>query len=169
MRINYLKVVFILLAGGYAIGCALHPGDYHFLDGVNVLFHEAGHPIFGLSGSEFLMVMGGTLMQLIMPLIIMVYFFLHGQRYEGAVVGVWFGQNFFGISTYIKDAVVMELPLVGNGDRIHDWNYMLDDLGWLGRAGRIGDAAYVIGIIAVLASVLLGLYFSREKEGEGLV
>ena len=34
------------------------------LAGANLVFHEAGHPIFGLLGSRFLMFLGGTLAQL---------------------------------------------------------------------------------------------------------
>ncbi len=33
---------------------------YGFLDNVNLLFHEAGHVIFGIAGNEFFMFIGGT-------------------------------------------------------------------------------------------------------------
>lgn len=36
-----------------------------FLDGVNLLFHEAGHPLFGIFGWESLTILGGTLMQVL--------------------------------------------------------------------------------------------------------
>lgn len=40
--------------------------DYHFLDGANLLFHEAGHVFFGLFGQTIGM-LGGTLGQLVFP------------------------------------------------------------------------------------------------------
>ena len=136
---TYAKIIFLVLIAAYVLGCGLHPYEYHFIDGVNLLFHEAGHPIFGLFGNDLLMVMGGTLGQLTMPLVIVIYFFLTGQRYSSAVAGLWFSENFFPISVYAKDAAAMELPLVGNGDRIHDWNYMLSELHMLNQDQQIGN------------------------------
>ena len=135
--------------------------EYHFIDGVNLLFHEAGHPIFGLFGNEFLMVLGGTLGQLVMPLIILVYFFLTGQRYSSAVAGLWFSENFFPISTYAKDAIMMELPLVGNGDRAHDWNYMFSELGMLNRDQLIGNMIHNTGLVVLGLFFLMGVWYSR--------
>ena len=45
-----------------------------FIRGVLLVFHEAGHVIFGLCGNEFLRVAGGTLGQLLMPLALLVAF-----------------------------------------------------------------------------------------------
>jgi len=163
---DYIKLTFLALAALYGGICAARPEEFHFLDGVNLLFHEAGHPIFGLFGNEFLMVLGGTLGQLIMPLIVIGSFIRSGQKYSAAVTGIWFAENFFNIARYARDAVDMDLPLVGNGDRIHDWNYMLTELDWLGRVNLVGNAIYYTGIVMLVLSVLTGLYFSREKRAE---
>ena len=160
---DYLKLTVLALAALYGGLCALHPGDYHFIDGVNLLFHEAGHPLFGFFGNEFLMVMGGTLMQLLMPLVAIASFIKSGQRFSAAVTGIWFAENFFNISVYVKDAVMMELPLVGNGDRVHDWNYILGETGRLGRAVHIGNMIYGTGLVFLAASVAAGVYFSRKQ------
>lgn len=130
---------------------------------MDTLFHEAGHPLFGLSGSDFLMVLGGTLMQLIMPLAVVAHFTASGQRFSAALTGVWVSQNMFNIANYARDAVLMELPLVGNGDRVHDWNYMLADLGILNKDTAIAGGIHNAGVALLAVSVAAGVYFSRSK------
>ncbi|MHB8173920.1 MAG: hypothetical protein ACYDFU_05615 [Nitrospirota bacterium] len=166
---TYAKITFLILIAAYVLNCGLHPYEYHFIDGVNVLFHEAGHPFFGLFGSELLMIMGGTLGQLIMPLIVFFNFFFTGQRYSSAIAGLWFSENFFPISVYAKDAVAMELPLVGNGDRIHDWNYMLGRLDMLNRDQQVGNLIHGIGLIFIGVFFLMGLWYSRTAASEAVI
>jgi hypothetical protein len=43
-------------------------------DFVNLAFHEGGHIIFGVLGVRFIMVAGGTLMQLLLPGAAMLHF-----------------------------------------------------------------------------------------------
>src|SRR2546422_2587738 len=62
--------------GGFLI---LHPGHYGWLDSLDLAIHEFGHPLFGLFG-EFIGVLGGTLMQLLMPAIFVGYFWRQGDR-----------------------------------------------------------------------------------------
>jgi len=114
-------------------------------------------------GNTFLMVLGGTLMQLIMPAVIIGYFFYKRQFFSGAVTGVWFAQNLFNIAWYANDAVVRVLPLVGNGDRIHDWNYMLTDLGILNKEVFISQDIHRAGMAVLVISLAAAVYFSRSK------
>ena len=60
--------------------------QYHLLDGVNLLLHEAGHVVFGVAG-EFLHFLGGTLGQLFFPIAFVVYFWRRRERFEAAVCG----------------------------------------------------------------------------------
>lgn len=166
--INYLKLTAAALAGAYGASCARLPYRYGFMDGVDTLFHEAGHPLFGLFGSDFLMVLGGTLMQLIMPLAVMAYFIGTGQRFSAALTGAWVSQNMFNIAHYAGDAVLMELPLVGNGDRVHDWNYMLTELDMLNRDYLVSGAIHKAGVALLAVSVAACVYFSRSRFDERL-
>jgi len=153
----------VVIAGIFGAYCARLPFEYGFIDGVDTLFHEAGHPIFGLLGSDFLMILGGTLMQLIMPLAVVIYFFATRQRVSASVGGVWVAQNMFNIANYANDAMLMELPLVGNGDRVHDWNYMLTELGMLNKEYLISGAIHKAGVVMLVASVAAGVFYSRSK------
>ena len=62
------------------------------LHNVNLIFHEAGHIIFGIFG-EFVGFLGGALGQLIVPLIFVVAFFMKRQLFSSLVMLWWFGEN----------------------------------------------------------------------------
>jgi hypothetical protein len=60
-----LWATFRVLAHGLTLGSS---GVVAFLHGVNLVFHEAGHVIFGFLG-EFIAVAGGSLNQVLIPAI----------------------------------------------------------------------------------------------------
>lgn len=64
-------------------------GFLFMLDHANLVFHEAGHVIFGILGST-LGLYGGTLGQLVIPAIIGTAFWAQRETVGCAVVGLWF-------------------------------------------------------------------------------
>jgi hypothetical protein len=127
-------------------------GDRWFpvLDGANLLFHEAGHPLFGLL-SDRLMVYGGTLAQLIFPLATAAQFFRDRATASFAICGIWLFQNFFNIARYMADARAHELPLVGMGDPElnHDWTEILSRWGLLNADTRLAAGLTVLGWLGI--------------------
>jgi len=107
------------------------------LDGVNLLFHKAGHPLFGLLGWETLTILGGTLMQLLVPLLVAGSFWLRRDAYGTAVAGVWGFENLLNIARYLADARAQVLPLVGGGE--HDWTSLLSGWGCLAQDSAIAQ------------------------------
>jgi hypothetical protein len=164
-RLNYLKLGFVLLLGVYGAVCAASPSTYRFLDRVDLVFHEAGHPLFGFFG-EFIGVMGGTLMQVLIPAIVAVYFFHSGQSYSGAATLFWIAQSLFNVSVYARDARARALPLLGGDDSFHDWSYILGRLHLLHWDQAVGNLIYLIGLLCLIASILGGLYWSLEEEAQ---
>jgi hypothetical protein len=162
-RVNYVKVGFIGIIGIYGIFCALSPSTYRWLDLVNLVFHEAGHAVFGFFG-DFLGVLGGTLMQVLIPAIATGHFVLYGQRWSGMVTLFWVSQSLFNVSVYVKDARAQALPLLGGDGVIHDWNWLLGRLGLLSWDQVIGGAIYTMGLLVLAASILGGLYFSLNDQ-----
>lgn len=163
--LNPFKAGFIAIVAIYGVVCAASPGNHRFLDRVDLVFHEAGHVIFGFFG-EFIGILGGSLMQVLIPAIVVAYFFFHRQPYSASVSLFWVAQNLFNVSVYVKDARTRVLPLLGGEDTLHDWGYILGKLNLLLWDRAIGNLIYSIGLLALAASVLGGLYFSRE-EGSG--
>jgi hypothetical protein len=139
-----LPLAFLLLVGVGRTGDGWMP----FLDGINLIFHEAGHPIFGLLGWETLTILGGTLMQVLVPLLLAGSFWFKRQALGVALCGQWAGQNLLNISRYMADARSQRLPLVGGGE--HDWgelflqwNLLPKDQVVAGRTAFLGWALMV--------------------------
>jgi hypothetical protein len=163
---SYMKILFkrilILLVGGYFIYGGLRPCASGLMNSADLLFHEGGHVIFGAFGEYFGM-WGGTLMQLLIPAIVVVHFFRHGDDFSARVVLCWLGQNFFHIAPYIKDARAQALPLVGGG--IHDWHYILGRAGLLNSDQWIGNTVWWVGLAVIAHSVFMGLLSAGESQG----
>jgi hypothetical protein len=164
-KINYLKGGFTALLLAYGMVIARDVNEFRFLDNVDLIPHEAGHMFFSWFG-EFIMVLGGTMGQLFVPVACGVYFYLRRETFSMSVVLFWIGQNFINVSRYVKDAQAMELPLVsvGGGDSIHDWNYMLLKVNLLRHDHAIGNVVLGMGLMTMLLSVLLGFYYSVDEE-----
>jgi len=126
--------------------------QYHFLDGVNLLIHEAGHFIFGASG-QTLAVAGGTILQLVFPALLAAYFWRRSSRFEGAVVGVWAAESLMYTARYMRDARVQELPLIGG--HLHDWSYLLGKAGLLEHAELLGTGLHVVASLLAIGCVWL--------------
>src|ERR1700739_2976302 len=74
-----------------------------FLDYLNLMIHEAGHLFFSWGGHT-VMLLGGTLGELLVPLLCGAFFFFHRQTYGLAFSLFWFFENFLYIGTYMADA-----------------------------------------------------------------
>lgn len=166
-QLNYFKAGITLLVGCYGLVCALNPRVYRFLDYVNLVFHEAGHPLFGLFG-EFVGVLGGSLMQVLIPAVVAGHLFYHDQRWSGTLVLFWVGESLFNVSVYVKDARARALPLLGDDPSAHDWAFILGGLGLREWDQGIGNLVYTAGLLFLAASLLGGLYCSLEEpSGDG--
>lgn len=127
---------------------------------INLMFHEAGHMIFLFLG-QFIGVLGGTLGQLLIPLIFMGYFIRQGEYFSASVLFWWFGQNFIGIGAYIADARTQVLPLIGGE---HDWAYLLGEMNLLHKDVYLGGLVQNIGGGIMLTALILAL-LSLESKG----
>jgi hypothetical protein len=164
--VNPVKAGFAALVAVYGVVCAASPGTYRFLDRVDLVFHEAGHVIFGFFG-EFIGILGGSLMQVLIPAILVTYFGIRRQYYSAAVTLFWVAQSLFNVSVYAKDARARALPLLGDDISAHDWHNILGRLHLLNWDQVIGNLIYTMGLAALAVSVLGGFYFSRaESSGE---
>ncbi|QZZ23390.1 hypothetical protein J5X98_05670 [Leptothermofonsia sichuanensis E412] len=167
-----MKVAFVVVlalyglfgASSYTVERFLEGGDriMMFLHGVNLIFHEAGHVIFAIFG-RFLHILGGSLMQFLVPAGIAGYFFFHRQLYASAVTLCWAAQNLWDVSIYIKDAQERALPLLGGEAVLHDWHFLLLDLNLLTQDQLIGNLVFWIGTLLYLAAILAGLYYAQIR------
>jgi hypothetical protein len=115
------------------------------IHGADLVFHEAGHPLFGLFGWRFLAILGGTLLQLAPPVVAAVAFWRRRQPASLAVVVAWLGVNLVNVGQYAADAQARALPLLGADASGHDWWNMLRALGLLEQCHAIGGAIGGLG------------------------
>jgi hypothetical protein len=148
------RFAFLIVLALYGVASLRSPGDGRLLDSVDLAIHETGHLVFAPFG-EFVTMLGGTLLQLLLPAAFVVYFFRRKERFAAAVCLWWVAQNFWNISVYVADARAQELPLVGGGE--HDWFYLLSALRWLESDLALARAVHGVGVLIFVASLVLGL------------
>src|ERR1700690_1710092 len=115
----------------------LNTSGFLFLDFANLMIHEAGHVFFSW-GSNTLMLLGGTLGELIVPLLCGSFFLFQRQTYGFAFSLFWFSENFLYIGTYMADARTNALPLVNSDDS--DWTLLFGRWGILIYDQKIGHS-----------------------------
>ncbi|HVP42480.1 MAG TPA: hypothetical protein VMS96_03565 [Terriglobales bacterium] len=127
-----------------------------FVDNVNLVVHESGHALFGWFG-QTLGLWGGTIMQLLVPLLLAASFAYRRQTAAAAFCLFVFFENFLYVATYMADARIQQLDLVslggGDGPVEHDWYLMLSQLGLLQQDRSIAAVVRTLGFLGMAASV----------------
>lgn len=133
-----------------------------FLHLINLPFHEAGHIFFRPFG-RLITSMGGSLGQLLVPLICCLVLLFKTRDPFGAVVTFWwFGENFIDLAPYVNDARRLAMPLIGgNTGRtapygFHDWQFILTEMGLLKYDHFLARTFWVIGSLIMATAVLWG-------------
>lgn len=141
-----------------------------FMHRVNLVFHEAGHILFMPFG-DFMTVLGGSLMQLLIPGVVAAAFLVRNRDPFGASVGVWWlGQSAKDLAPYINDARRQGLPLLGGvtGRDVpgyHDWHNLLMRTGLLAWDGTIARVVDIFGTALLLFAIAWGgLVLWREWQ-----
>lgn len=143
-----------------------------FLHLVNLPFHEAGHILF-IPFGRFMTILGGSLGQVLMPLICLGTFLIKTRDPFGASVALWWtAESLMDVAPYINDARALDLMLLGGvtGKETdgHDWNNLLTMLGWLQYDHRLAHLTYNVGILLMLASFAWGgLLLVRHYQRHG--
>ncbi|NMM13564.1 MAG: zinc ribbon domain-containing protein [Rhodoferax sp.] len=131
-----------------------------------LVFHEAGHILF-LPLGHWMMVLGGTLGQLLMPAILAGALLLKNRDPFGAAVGLWFfGVSLLDVAPYMFDALQPQLMLLSGqvGDAGgHDWIYLFSSLGLLAKSQLIGGLTHKLGALVVLLALGWGTWLLRRQ------
>jgi hypothetical protein len=186
---NFDPLAFWACAGLWGIfavwGWSLVGQDYRsggigasFIHRPLLIFHEAGHVVFRLLG-HWVMVLGGTLGQLIMPAILGGALLIKNRDPFGASIGLWFlGVSCLDIAPYMYDALHPQLMLLSGRtgeEGGHDWIYLFNSMGLLGQSQRIGGMVHTLGACTVWTALgwgawLLRLQYTRRPPiGDGAV
>jgi hypothetical protein len=141
-----------------------------FLHNIDLVFHEAGHILFIPLG-RFMSILGGSLMQILVPAIFAVHFlFWRRNPYATSIMTWWVGQNFIDLAPYIGDARGRKLMLLGgitgqDHAGMHDWFNILNSLDLLAWDMKLAAAARVIGsAVIILSLVWAGVVLFRQFQ-----
>jgi hypothetical protein len=144
-------VLFLLYAASNRSG-------FLFLDYANLAIHEAGHPLFGIFADEnqagfgyTLAILGGTLLELIVPFGCAVAFLFRREVSGVAFCLFWFFENFLYIGHYMATARSMDIQLVGSGE--HDWEILFTHWNLIVHDQQIGHTMQLLGWFGMLATV----------------
>jgi hypothetical protein len=143
---------------------------YLLIDYVFVPIHEGGHLLFSYFGHT-LMVAGGTILQLGVPLMLAIYFAFQRQPTGTAFSSFFFFENFLNVATYMADSRRLELTYITVGDpdfAEHDWLTMFSQMGVLEYDTKIATVVRAIGWMGMIA-VMVWLWWrtkpSNHPEG----
>lgn len=144
----------LLIAGLFLFYLQWFKKENYFspLDFVNLAFHEAGHIFLGFFG-RFIMFLGGTLFQLLIPAVCLVHLKRRGANLGWQLCLFWLGENLLNISIYAGDAIKQALPLVGGGE--HDWTYLLTETGLIAHPAGVAGALFLAGSAVIFLSFWL--------------
>jgi hypothetical protein len=140
-------LVFYLLFLFYA---AADRTGFLIIDNANLIIHEGGHFFFSWFGRT-IMILGGTLGELIVPLLCGAYFWWKRETTAVAFCSFWFFENFLYIGSYMDDSRTSALPLIGSEDS--DWTILFTQWGVLLKDQQIGATMRALGWVGMLVSV----------------
>ena len=163
--IAQVPVLLILLYFSWRVipsAIASNAPGHSFMHLINLPFHEAGHVFFRFFG-RFMHSLGGSVGQLLMPLICFIALKYKTRDDFGAAVCVWwFGENFVDMAPYMNDARALALPLIGGNFGysspygFHDWEFLLTESGLLQYDHAIARISHVTGSLLMLTGIVWG-------------
>lgn len=149
-----------------------HFGQLTLLDNVHLPIHEGGHLLFGYFG-ETLHVWGGTILQLLVPALLALYFAAQKQLPGTAFCIFGLFHSLAGVAIYMSDAISRGLALVTVGgvadESDHDWHNIFSQLGILRHAVQIGSATRLLAWCGLLGTVVWFSWRYRQQSGERAV
>jgi hypothetical protein len=156
------RLAFLLLLAWWTWGFLVHPMredviDASFMHLIDLPFHEAGHILFSPFG-RFVTILGGSLMQVLVPIVCGIAFLTTSWNPFGAAAMLWWaGESLCDVAIYVNDARALQLTLVGGytGSEVygHDWEQILTMTGALHLDHRIAAFVQAAGGLLMVAGL----------------
>lgn len=139
------------------------PNILWFTHLILLYIHEAGHFFFSPFGRTF-NILGGSLLQILVPVI----WYLVAKR-EGSqlsnVALVFTGVSIVDVSIYVKDAGMLQLPLIGGLSKAHhDWRNLLNGWEMIDDAFLLGEILFWMGMLIGAAGIILGVRRTVKEQ-----
>ncbi|GGJ34842.1 hypothetical protein [Deinococcus roseus] len=155
----------LLFMAGVVLFYFFRPETYSLLDYANLIFHEAGHILFGPFG-ELMMYLGGSLTQILIPLLCSGFFAYKKDVYSSSITLLWAVQNMINVSVYIGDARARNLPLITDDPDTHDWWNILLILNMLQKDHLLAKVVVFWAALLYVVALFLGIraLFAQAEE-----
>lgn len=162
---SWARAHFSIYWSSYFLGVAslyfiLNRGDYTILDWIHLFIHEPGHYLFATLG-RFMGMLGGTLMQILLPLICIISFYRWKKKISVQLCLFWLAHSLINVSVYIDDANKMKLRIIGD---IHDWNWILGKLNITGYATELGWFVFGLAIATFIFMIIIPKYMVESES-----
>jgi hypothetical protein len=169
---------FALTAALIPLGFAAFRDEYGYvplIGDINTAVHEFGHLLFMPFG-ETMMFLGGSLTQVVFPLVFAAYFFFKRERPDphAATVCLWWSAlNVLSVAIYVGDARARELMLLTGAtgqddDSGHDFYNLFSRWGVLQHdtiyASGLRNLAWMMFAISVVGGFLAAWRGARETS-----
>lgn len=140
---------------------------FFFIDNFLLIIHEAGHTFFGFFGNRFLAILGGTLLEILLPLSIFFFGWWNFKRIIAQLGLLLTAFAWIESSAYAADAVARKMPLIGNLPKSsHDFYNLFMMNGSLDGHMTYAWIMYWIGIIFLILFLLYPLIEPERYEYE---
>ncbi|NBC03459.1 MAG: hypothetical protein GVY20_07105 [Bacteroidetes bacterium] len=129
-----------------------------------LIVHEAGHTFFSFFGSRIIAIMGGSLNEILLPLLIVI-FTLFNRYVRGTQFALYLlGTAWFSVAFYAADGGQRQLPLIGNlGNESHDWYNLLRHFDLLESDATIALTFVIVGTLIYIAALSVPLWLKNYK------
>lgn len=154
VNIGFIFVLFLL-----TIQLATSAQPWTILDYANLPIHEAGHVLLSLFG-DFMYYLGGSILQLLIPLLFLIYFVIKKQYFAAGFGIFWLGDNLVSIGTYMQDARLQSLHILGE---VHDWNWLFTQMNILQYDLTIGGFFSVVGILCLFFALTIMIAYVAQR------
>ena len=128
-----------------------------FMHAILLPIHEAGHIIL-IPFGQFLTILGGSLLQIVFPLIVGCTVLWQNRDPFGAALGLWWcGASLVDLAPYVYDARNPQLMLLGGHtgeDGPHDWIYLLGVFGKIPQSQGYGFLVHKLGMLVMTGALV---------------
>ena len=178
--VRYARLAFVALLAWLAWS-AFHDGEgvVPLVSDIDLAMHEFGHVLFRPFGIPFLgrtmVILGGSLTQVVFPLIFVGYFV--SKREDGsrrdlfaAMACLWWSAiNLLDVSIYCADSRAGQLMLLngltGQESDGHDWENLLTGWGLLQQDTLIAARMRAIAVLVCVVSLFVATWCALQEPG----
>jgi hypothetical protein len=162
--------ILLVLAAWFSIDPMLDSNAWSPVRWLSIAVHEAGHMTTRFWTPQFVSVAAGTLFQWGAPVLCAWLLWRRGEVFGVPIGLLWLGMSLAESVHYIADATIQAGVAISvghynaDGRGIHDWNYLLSNLGLLGSEGVLAGLCRVASVLAMLAGLICGGWMVREMR-----